>query len=484
MKRRNIILPVVAGLIVLYAGYRLCLRYAVQSRLDAIRQAGYPATWAELDKWYRQPSAGENAADIFGNAFAHYQMWTNQLPLPSEADATNRTRRSSRPQRKSDLLPIVGMAKLPAMTEPLPAEMEVLVAAYASDNAEALSLLHQAVSVKSCRYPIDLTQAQSTLLPHLTHLRHAARLLCLETLEYEAENKPEQAVESVITSFGVSRSLSQEPLLISYLVDVACHGIAFDNLEHLINRMPLTDEQLTTLGVAIEQSKDAEAFTRAFVGERCIGINTFETLGKGLIPFEDRPSLLLRTVALLYQATGLLALDERSYLDIMQRLINATRLSPPESLAAARSARLERSASSATIQATIWRLGDGGDLEIKQPPRYFILSRMMLPALGAAFTKEARFEAKLRDAQTALAIERYRLVNGSLPGQLNDLVPAFLPAVPADPFDGKPLRYKLLATGYIVYSVGEDREDNGGTEKTSKGQSYVPGTDITFTVER
>jgi len=36
----------------------------------------------------------------------------------------------------------------------------------------------------------------------------------------------------------------------------------------------------------------------------------------------------------------------------------------------------------------------------------------------------------------------------------------------------------------VVYSVGDDREDNGGTEKNSKGVSYVPGTDITFTVER
>jgi hypothetical protein len=90
----------------------------------------------------------------------------------------------------------------------------------------------------------------------------------------------------------------------------------------------------------------------------------------------------------------------------------------------------------------------------------------------------------MRDAQTAIAVERYRLANGRLPNQLRDLTPTFLPAVPADPFDGKPLRYKPLAKGYVVYSVGEDREDNGGTEKNAKGQSYVPGTDITFIVER
>ena len=44
----------------------------------------------------------------------------------------------------------------------------------------------------------------------------------------------------------------------------------------------------------------------------------------------------------------------------------------------------------------------------------------------------------------------------------------------SDPFDGQELRYKKLATGYVDYSVGNDRVDDGGDEKK----------DITFTVVR
>ena len=76
--------------------------------------------------------------------------------------------------------------------------------------------------------------------------------------------------------------------------------------------------------------------------------------------------------------------------------------------------------------------------------------------------KAAQSDAMIRDVQATLAIERYRLANGKLPDQLTDLVPTFLPSVPTDPFDGKPLRYKTLPKGYVVYSVGDDREDNGG----------------------
>ena len=109
---------------------------------------------------------------------------------------------------------------------------------------------------------------------------------------------------------------------------------------------------------------------------------------------------------------------------------------------------------------------------------------MLLPALDTAVIKEGRRAAIVRDMESAVAIERYRLVNGKLPSQLSDLVPTFLPVVPTDPFDGKPLRYKTLTKGYVVYSVGDDCEDNGGIEKNSKGASWVSGTDITFTVER
>jgi hypothetical protein len=163
-----------------------------------------------------------------------------------------------------------------------------------------------------------------------------------------------------------------------------------------------------------------------------------------------------------YRSTGLLQLDEREYLDLMERYVKATQLLPPESIAAfnAVNDKLEH--------LTRWR----------------VLSRLLLPSLSVLAGKAGRCDAKIRDAQAALAVERYRLANSKLPSQLSDLVPTFLPTVPSDPFDGKPLRYKTLAKGYVVYSVGDDREDNGGTEKDSKGLSYVPGTDITFTVGR
>ena len=64
---------------------------------------------------------------------------------------------------------------------------------------------------------------------------------------------------------------------------------------------------------------------------------------------------------------------------------------------------------------------------------------------------------------TAIALKRHQLRHGKYPAELAALVPEFLPAVPLDFMDGKPLRYRPLPDGqFLLYSVGMDGEDNGG----------------------
>ena len=85
--------------------------------------------------------------------------------------------------------------------------------------------------------------------------------------------------------------------------------------------------------------------------------------------------------------------------------------------------------------------------------------------------------------RTAFAIERFRLAHEqALPHALPELVPAYLPAVPRDPFDEQPLRFKKLPRGYVVYSIGPEGVDDGGTERTNR--NVATNYDVTFTVER
>jgi hypothetical protein len=70
--------------------------------------------------------------------------------------------------------------------------------------------------------------------------------------------------------------------------------------------------------------------------------------------------------------------------------------------------------------------------------------------------------ALTRCARVVVAVERYRFEHHGLPDRAESLVPALLDSPPVDPFSGGTLRYVRAADGYMVYSVGPDRIDNGG----------------------
>ena len=121
--------------------------------------------------------------------------------------------------------------------------------------------------------------------------------------------------------------------------------------------------------------------------------------------------------------------------------------------------------------------------------RLLVLSRLLLPALQQALGRADEHSARMRVAETALGVERFRVTHsGTLPRNLEELVPGCLKAVPLDPYDSKPLRYKQLPRGFVVYSVGPDRHDDGGAEPPTpeKGAARSKSTpmDITFVVER
>lgn len=82
-----------------------------------------------------------------------------------------------------------------------------------------------------------------------------------------------------------------------------------------------------------------------------------------------------------------------------------------------------------------------------------------------------------------LALRRFWLARNEYPETLDELVPRYLQAVPLDPFADRELIYKKLATGYLLYSIGHDRVDDGGAP--ASGFSWPrPKGDIVVDVEQ
>jgi len=63
----------------------------------------------------------------------------------------------------------------------------------------------------------------------------------------------------------------------------------------------------------------------------------------------------------------------------------------------------------------------------------------------------------------SLALQAYRAEHGNYPETLAELTPAYITAIPDDPFALQaPVCYKRAADGYLLYSIGPDGKDDGG----------------------
>lgn len=332
--------------------------------------------------------------------------------------------------------------------------------AFLARNQKALQFLLQAAERKSCRYPVDLSAGLSTTLPHLAHIKKCASLLEAEAAAQAGRGRTDQAGKAVLASLRLARSLENEPVLISQLVRFAAERSALSGLEQALARKPFEADQLLSLQAALRDAGRLAPFARALAGERCSIIAAFQALS------EEQAKVLSGTTARYadYQKTPTWQEDFNLALDCYASLLAAAGKPLPEAFA--------------SVADTEARMEDAR-------AKGLLISAGILPGIRGVFPKLGDATARLRAAQAALAVERYRLKHDNgLPASLDGLVPEFLDAVPADPFDGQPLRYeKLAGGGYVVYSVGKDRQDDRGASAPAGGKEAAP-SDITFEVRR
>ncbi len=81
-------------------------------------------------------------------------------------------------------------------------------------------------------------------------------------------------------------------------------------------------------------------------------------------------------------------------------------------------------------------------------------------------------ESEWAATRLIVALHLHRRETGEFPGELASLTPGLMPSIPNDPFDGKPFRY--VASMRILYSVGANLQDNGGSRKLASYGGEVP----------
>jgi hypothetical protein len=299
-------------------------------------------------------------------------------------------------------------------------------------NARCLSLLRKGTDIEDCRYGWDYVQPATTVPSPLSDVRHSTQLLRLAAALHADEGNTDAAVACIRDGLHLAESLKGEPLLIAYLVRIACHGLQLQGLERVLSEAALTDGQLTELSDELAAVRRSVDLVEALAGERCFMLDCLRD--PSLTPGAGGRTLLL---------PGMRGRTMVDVLDFMSDIIEAATL--PVSARRARFQEIER--------------------ELDGLSFLHAMIKTVAPAILRAAELDLRFRAGLDMAHTALAIERYRLVAGDLPQELAQLVPDHLDQVPIDPFDGRPIRYRRTDPGYLLYSVWEDGQDDDGVSR-------------------
>lgn len=434
-----LLIPLVAGVLCLL-GFGHHWRTEFDRRVEAIRATGLPVTLQELDAFYPWPQGVDNAANWVLSAATLYQK------LPDEVDAKPLDRLIS---RGSDRAP-------PA--EPLAAEIRKLLEQHLEANAKALETLHGAAAIPEARYPVDLARGFMAVMPHMAHLREAYRLLCWEAVLCADRGDPDAAAKALEAVVRVAGTVSREPATLSFMVQRSGAGWAAVVLERVLSRVDLSDEQLVRLEGVFRAAGGQESLLRALAGERCASIACLQKPqamkrwpGDGLPP---------QAFLEVYYALGLAAREGAIYLDRMEECVRMAHLPPGQRLKALGTAGAQ------------YRRSRG------------VLGRATGHPSGA-MRRDVEESMRIDMARIMLAVERYRLAHGSVPGTLDQVVPVYLATIPEDPFSRAPLRYRRMDRGFVVYSVGEDGRDDGGKLEPPKQKKTAGETwDIPLRVER
>jgi hypothetical protein len=100
---------------------------------------------------------------------------------------------------------------------------------------------------------------------------------------------------------------------------------------------------------------------------------------------------------------------------------------------------------------------------------------LFLPATGACATAEDREIMQAVFTKLAFALAAYRTDHGSYPEKLADLVPKYVAKVPKDIFNDAEPHYRQEGSGYLLYSVGDNGNDDGGKgfENGRRGDAFM-----------
>jgi hypothetical protein len=283
----------------------------------------------------------------------------------------------------------------------------------------------------------------------------------------EAKNSVE-AAHSILAAHRLAKACEKEPLLINLLVGISIDAMALEPLWLGLRERVFAEAELRQLQEAYAADETEKALLQAMRGELAAGVDALEYLQKKVAEGAGNVADLLKV-----SGTG-----ESADMQVF-RFLPAGMLNHWKSVIGEVELRHIILPLKHGIAASL-SAGDALDREIMRKSNLllnpdWIMARLMVPAVKQVSLNTWVAVAREQQALAAIALERFFAKHGAYPSKLEELAPEFLPAVPVDVCDGKPLRYRRTETGrFMLWSVGVDgRDDEGKVTLDAKGSAKL-----------
>jgi hypothetical protein len=358
---------------------------------------------------------------------------------------------SAEPEAKTYGFPVPAQPQTPAA--------DVLLALSVYDPP--LGELRQASERPYMRIPLNYENgfdSASELLPWLANLKRCAQFLHLRATAEEQNGQGGPALDDIKLLVRVNDCIREQPFLISHLVRLAIMNIMIQPIYEGLAQHCWSDAQLAELEQVLAGQDFLADYKFAMKGEEIFAIDSFEkqrVTRQMKVVVDSLNSSRVVTNSLRWLPSAYFYQNELSFATMyennIRQLVDFTnRIVWPS--------RVARTV--AEIQAQTSHFAP-----------YHAQAYLLSPSVAKAVEKFAFTQAAIDLAGVACALERYRLAHGEYPATLDALAPQFIDQVPHDIINGQPLHYRLTDGKFVLYSVGWNATDDGGTVVLTKGGS-------------
>ena len=335
----------------------------------------------------------------------------------------------------------------------------------------------------------------SILLPQLSKARAAARMLVVDAMHAAETGDGERFVSDIEAAIRLSCHVQEGRVMIGDLVAIAIRRLAVsraiatlewkpdlldaDRLLRLQRTFESLPRTLRRMDFTVERLMWADILQRCYTDDGD-GNGTFRLDRTALLPLIQSSESVSGTRGKQGTAGSRPSVDPVFAATLLSAPIAAMTVADRRETREFVDTWMRRAEEASALplrdRARIEALREEFHEEVDSRPARLLLPKVLLPALMQAAASFAADDATLMAAATACAALRYRLDHaGSWPTRAEDLAPAYLAAVPEDPWSGSPVRLSAEPGEFRIWSVGEDGSDDGGDPDASDGLEHNYG---------